>query len=135
MKEDKCVIIIDDELPLGIIANTSAVLGVSLGNKVNEMIGNDFVDHSGYIHQGITKVPIPILKSRNLNTLREKLKQHEPDLLVVDLTNHTLNQPTFEDYIAAYGSTPVEEQIYLGIAIYGPKKLVNKHTGSMGLLR
>ena len=125
MRDYKCVVIIDHELPLGVIANTAAVLGVSLGDRVKGMIGADFEDFTGHIHQRITQVPIPILKNKDLTTLREKLKRNEPELLVVDLADHTLTQATFKDYVQAYKSTPVEDQNYLGIAIYGPKKLVN----------
>lgn len=35
----KCVIVIDHTLPLGLIANTSAVLAISIGNKIKEIVG------------------------------------------------------------------------------------------------
>lgn len=40
----KCVMIIDAELPLGVIANTSAILGVTLGKQVPEQVGPDVLD-------------------------------------------------------------------------------------------
>ena len=64
LQNEKCVMAIDEHLPLGIIANTAAIMGITLGKKMSE----------------------------------------------VDLN-------------------------YLGIAICGTKKKINKLTGSMALLR
>lgn len=135
MQEQKCVLVIDPELPLGLAANTAAILGVTLGKKIDQITGEDFMDRAGHVHQGITQVAMPILKNRDLNRLRETLKCHEPELLVVDLTDETHRQPTFQDYVNAVAATPVDELVYLGIAIYGPRQLVNRYTGNMALLR
>lgn len=135
MQDKKCVIIIDSNLPLGVVANTAVILGVSLGKKAEHIVGSDFKDIAGHIHQGITQMAIPVLKSQDLNKLREHLKLHEPELFIVDLADHTQTQPTFEDYTEAFAATPIDEQVYLGLAVYGPKKLVNSYTGSLGLLR
>ncbi len=37
----KCVMIIDSELPIGIMANTAAILGTTLGKHIPEQIGAD----------------------------------------------------------------------------------------------
>ena len=59
-KNQKCVIVIDETLPIGIIANTSAILGITLGAKVEEIIGDNVMDKTGNSHLGIIKIPIPI---------------------------------------------------------------------------
>lgn len=61
--ETKCVLLIDSELPLGLLANTAAVLVLTIGKRVEGIIGSDVVDGSGQIHTGITTIPLPILKS------------------------------------------------------------------------
>lgn len=33
LQNKKCVMIIDENLPLGIIANTAAIMGITLGRK------------------------------------------------------------------------------------------------------
>lgn len=53
MSDMKCVIIIDSELPIGIMANTSAILGVTLGKLIPEQVGADVKDASGQTHLGI----------------------------------------------------------------------------------
>jgi hypothetical protein len=42
----KCVMVIDPELPIGVIANTSAILGVTLGKHIPKQVGDDVVDAS-----------------------------------------------------------------------------------------
>jgi len=134
----KCVILIDESLPLGLIANCASVLSLSLGKKVDGLIGYDLEDIENRIHTGITTMPIPILKSGvvELKNLREILFDDKyQDCLVVDFTNAAQTTKTYEDYANAINSTSLDKLEYLGIAIYGPKKLVNKLVGSIGLLR
>lgn len=134
---DKCVIVIDKELPLGFIANTAAVLSLSIGKRHPEMIGNDIPDHAGDLHQGITVLPVPILKGTvaSLQTLREALKPHEPELTVIDLISATRTTQNYTEYSHEMKTTSLDKLVYVGIALYGSKKLVNKFTGNLGLLR
>ena len=37
----KCVMIVDKNLPLGLIANTTAILGTVLGKLEGEIVGTD----------------------------------------------------------------------------------------------
>lgn len=137
MTESKCVILIDEDLPAGVIANTAAVLGMSLGNLRPDMIGRDLEDNDGNICKGITTVAIPILKGNAslFSQMREKLREFEPDLLVVDLIGATRTTKSYEEYAEVLKSTPVSQLEYLGLALSGPKKVVNKFTGNLGLLR
>ena len=90
LQNEKCVMVVDGNLPLGIIANTVAIMGITLGKEMSEVV--DFSD----LAQGCK---------------------------------------TYEEFIEKMGTTPETELNYLGIAICGAKKKVNKLTGSMPLLR
>ena len=35
LKNEKCVIVVDGSLPLGLIANTCAIMGITLGKEVS----------------------------------------------------------------------------------------------------
>lgn len=61
-QNEKCVMVIDGSLPLGIIANTAAILGITLGKKLPEVVGPDVIDQSGNEHSGIIEFPVPILR-------------------------------------------------------------------------
>jgi hypothetical protein len=71
----KCVMVINHKLPLGLIANTAAVLAVSIGHKINDIVGEDVKDQDGYLHSGITQVSIPLLKGDNelIHSIRQKI--------------------------------------------------------------
>ena len=137
MTDDKCAIIVDESLPIGRIANAAAVLSMSLGNRHPHLIGEDLEDHQGQMRAGITTMALPILKGGGrLHEMRSALSQEDPDqLTVIDLIDATSSTRTYEEYAAKLKSTPIENLTYYGIAIYGPKQVVNKHTGSLGLLR
>ena len=134
----KCVMVINKDLPLGLIANTSAVLAMSIGEKVGEIIGEDVKDKDGSIHRGITKLPIPLLKGDNtlIRSIRsELLEADSDDVFFVDFCDVAQKCKHYDEYISKLERTPAAQLNYLGIAMYGPKKVINKLTGSIGLLR
>ncbi|WP_027416882.1 DUF2000 domain-containing protein [Aneurinibacillus terranovensis] len=135
--EKKYVIVINSELPIGLIANTSAVLALTLGNKLEGIIGSVVVDGDGRAHEGITTIPIPILKASgaNLKELRDIIHTDYPDLFLVDFSNVAQTTKNYEDYTDKMASSTKDDLHYLGIAIYGNKRSVNKLTGSLPLLR
>lgn len=134
----KCVIILDSDLPLGVIANTAAILGVTLGKHIPEQVGADVRDASSRTHLGIISIPITILRGDKeiLKDLRERLYQPEfDDLTVVDFSDVAQSCNIYSEYIAKATATSERDHNYFGVAIYGNKKKVNKLTGSMPLLR
>lgn len=134
----KCVMIINEELPLGIIANTSGILGVTLGKYINEVIGEDVTDKSGQTHLGIIQIPMPILKAneQKLKEIRHQLYEDKfSELVVVDFSDVAQSCHEYDQFIEKMESSEESELIYFGIAIYGNKKLVNKLGGSLPLLR
>ena len=58
----KCVMVLDENLPLGLLANTAAILGITLGKHMPEAVGADVLDGSGKAHLGIITFPVPILR-------------------------------------------------------------------------
>jgi len=138
IKNEKCVMIIDESLPKGLIANTAAIMGMTLGKAMPEVIGRDVLDNSGNTHMGIIEFPIPILKgtAELIKELREKLYSPDySDLTVVDFSDIAQRCKTYDDFSEKISSIPESSLEYLGLAICGSKKKVNKLTGSMPLLR
>ncbi|MCB0167758.1 MAG: DUF2000 domain-containing protein [Anaerolineae bacterium] len=134
----KCVIIIDHTLPLGLIANTSAVLAMSIGHKVKGIVGEDVVDQDGTIHRGITQVSIPVLKGDEalIRSIRTRLVKMEGDhLYCVDFCDVAQKSRNYDQYKSHLRQTSANALNYLGLAIYGPDKEVSSLTGHLGLLR
>ncbi len=137
-QDEKCVIVIDEDLPLGIIANTAAILGITLGKHIPKIVGEDATDASGQKHLGITKIPVPILKGNKeiLRELRKRLYTCDfDDIIVVDFSDVAQGCNVYSQYLQKASTISETEHIYLGLAICGNKKKVNKLTGSMPLLR
>ena len=76
-QNEKCVMVIDEGLPLGLIANTAAIMGITLGKKMPEVVGADVTDQSGNEHLGIIEFPVLILRGSPeiIKQIREKLYQ------------------------------------------------------------
>lgn len=138
LENEKCVMIIDENLPLGNIANTAAIFGITLGKVMPEVVGEDVIDSTGNIHMGITAIPVPILRGNPqlIKEIRQKL--YEPgfeDVTVVDFSDLAQSCNDYTDFTAKIAKTPETDLNYFGLAMCGPKKKVNKLTGSIPLLR
>ena len=138
LQNEKCVMVIDEHLPLGIIANTAAIMGITLGKKMPEVVGADVTDKTGNEHLGIIEFPVPILKgnAESMKAIREKL--YEPDfsdLTVVDFSDLAQSCKTYDEFIGKMKDASEVDLNYFGIAICGAKRKVNKLTGSIPLLR
>ena len=138
LQNEKGVIVLDESLPLGLIANTAAILGITLGQKVPQIVGADIIDKTGRNHLGLITFPVPILKANAeaLKMLREKLYSEDfSDLTAADFSDLAQSCKTYSEFVEKMKSAREEDLSYLGLAIYGAKKKVNKLTGSLPLLR
>ena len=133
----KMVIVLDDSLELGLKTNTAAVLSLTLGAQVEGLIGDDLSDKNGTLHRGLTMIPLPILKAttEQLHAIYEQTSTLHDELLIVDVTDAAQTTVTYADYEAKLTKADMSDLKLLGIALAGPKKLVNKYTGSLGLVR
>ena len=138
VENEKCVIVVDENLPLGIIANTAAILGITMGMKMPDVVGNDVLDLEGNAHMGIIQFPVPILKGNTeiLKKLRTRLFEPQfSELTVVDFSDLAQGCKTYNEFIGKMANTSESRLNYIGIAVCGNKKQINKLTGSMPLLR
>lgn len=138
LQSEKCVMIIDENLPLGIIANTAAIMGITLGKEMPEVVGTDVYDKTDNKHLGIIEFPVPILKGNAeiIKAIRQKLYEPEfSDLTVVDFSDLAQGCKTYDEFIEKMKVVSENSLNYFGVAICGAKKKVNKLTGSMPLLR
>ncbi len=135
---EKCVMVIDESLPMGIAANTAAILGITLGKRRPETVGADVADEDGHRHLGIIEFPVPILRgtASGIKQLRERLYQPDyQELTVVDFSDLAQGCKTYDEFTEKMGRVPEDALQYLGVAVCGPKKKVNQLTGSLPLLR
>ena len=129
----KCIMVIDSGLPVGLRVNTAGLLGATLGRRLEKIIGPDVVDASGENHVGILNVPLLILSADAIKAIKEKAMKTN-GLLIVDFTETAQREVRYEDYAGKLAATPAGQLKYLGVALYGPKKAVNKLVGNLPLL-
>jgi hypothetical protein len=130
--------IVDKELPIGIIANTAAVLGLSLGAGINGLIGAEVEDKDNFMHTGITNIPIPVLalNKEEIKEIYNKLiRENDKEITIIGFNTVAQKSRDYEDYIEKMKYTSIDELKYLGICLYGPKKIINKISGSIGTLK
>lgn len=126
LQNEKCVMVIDENLASGIIVNTAAIMGITLGKEKPEVVGRDVSDRSGSQHLGIIEFPVPILKGNSslIRSIRGKLYEPEiSDLSVVDFSDLAQGCKTYGEYIEKMEKTSEAELNYLGIAVCGAKEL------------
>lgn len=138
MRPEKCVVVLDGELPLGLLANTAAILGITLGKELPETVGPGVRDRSGREHLGIIEFPVPVLRStpEGIRALRERL--YEPgfqELTAVDFSDVAQSCKTYGEFMERMGEVPEGDLRYLGLAVCGARKQVDRLTGSLPLLR
>ena len=136
--EQKCVMVIDAALPLGLIANTAAMLGISIGKLHPQIVGADVTDKTGSVHAGISTYPISMLKGDEALLHDLRLRLFEPEfagLTVVDFSDVAQKINVYADYAQKAAETPERDFAYLGIALFGEKKKINRLTGMLPLLR
>lgn len=134
----KYIMVIDETLPLGLIANTAAVLGIALGKNLPAMVGPSVCDGQGGVHAGLTRYPVAILRGtrKDIAALRQKLNMPVYNTLAsADFSHIAQRCKNYEEYTERMAQTDGEALEYLGLALWGDKKLINKLTGSMPLLR
>lgn len=136
-KTKKCVVVLDASLPVGELANTAVILGITLGKYLPEIVGEDVYDADGKRHAGIIKFPVPVLRAEHeqLAVLRRQAAGYGADVVAVDFSTLAQGCETYEEYIHAMGETGSDALGYIGLALYGEKKRVNRLTGSLPLLR
>src|SRR5215470_5934358 len=68
----RCVIVLDQALPIGRAANAAAVIALTLGNRHPHLAGPDLVDASGHAHPGLIPIGIAVLAAsgQELNAAR-----------------------------------------------------------------
>jgi len=135
MSREKCVILLAPQLPAGMAANAAAILGVTLGKLRPESVGPDVRDGDGGCHRGIIVSPIPVLSAppRQLRALRERAVQE--GLTAVDFSDLAQGCRTYEEFTEKLSGVPEESLTYLGLALCGERKKIDRLTGSLPLLR
>ncbi|PJE96083.1 DUF2000 domain-containing protein [Streptomyces carminius] len=132
----KCVLLVADHLSAGLAVNAAAVLSLSLGDRVEGLIGPEVKDADGHAHAGITLLPVPVLRAGAERIARVAARAaDEEDVVVVGFTDTAQGCRTYDEYTDRMGGIPTADLTYVGLGLFGPRKPVNRLTGDLPLLR
>ncbi|NUS16798.1 MAG: DUF2000 domain-containing protein [Streptomyces sp.] len=136
VKNSKCVIVVNEDLPVGLTVNAASVVSLTLGRSVPELIGQDVKDADGGVHLGITLIPVPILKAPAERVAEiHRAAVADPEVVVVGFSDLAQSCRTYEEYIERMAAAPAADLAYSSVGVFGPRKQLNKWTGSLALLR
>jgi len=124
---------VDEGLAPGLAANAAAVIAMTLGTKLPDLVGADFTDGAGEQHPGLITTGLPVLRARATELPALRAKALEAEVGVVGFPAHGQTTTDYEAFRAMVAET--DSPAYLGLAFYGPSKTVRRLTGSLGLLR
>ena len=134
-RPDRCVIVVDQDLPAGRSANAAAVIALTIGARHPFLVGDPLIDASGFNHPGLIPIGIPVLAAAQevLPEIRRKGLSLGCD--VVDFPvegQQTTNYQNFRGAVAAIEPDAIQ---YSGVALIGQKKEIGKIVGHLKLLK
>jgi hypothetical protein len=132
----KVVIVVDKELPAGLLANAAAALAFSVSPSINGGVGADLEDAEGSRHPGITSIPLPVLGcgGSQLTELRDRARVI-PEVTCVDFSNVAQKAKRYDEYAAALKAASPSQLKYLGLCIFGEPTAVKRLTGHLPLVK
>ncbi|WP_193588428.1 DUF2000 domain-containing protein [Yersinia hibernica] len=133
----RVAIIVNPELPLGLIANTTSAVGIGLAAKFPQLAGAVLSDSAGKEIDVSSKLPVPILQA-NASQMREILLKawaasHERAIVPFPAFARTMH--SFQDYEEAFALRSLADEPLDGLGLVGPEKWVRSLTGALKLLR
>ena len=132
----KMVIIINEELPLGLAMNALTVIGVSLGKTFEGIVGADLTSRDNVCYPGVVKAPLPILKADepSLKLLQSNLSDNQ-EIELMPFSSLAQSCRTYEEYQTKLSGASDQDLKLAAIGIVGLRKQVNKYTGNLSLYK
>lgn len=131
----KGAILLNEDLPIGLQANIAAVLALSLGKSHPEIVGHNNTTKDNEELNGITQIPIPVLKAGPSILSRIFFETKDSDIFVTIFNNSALSTKNYNDYTSHLAETLSEKMEIHGVLLYGESSSVKKVTGNLPLLR
>lgn len=133
----RVAIVIDPDQPLGLLANTVAVLAAGLGAAMPALGGRTLVDSTGRAFLNSADRPIPVLQASagTLATLLGKAAAAPEGAVLVPFPQFARTIHDFAAYADAFSVRDLGSEPLLGMGIAGPDKWVRSLTGALKLLR
>jgi hypothetical protein len=133
----RLAIIINPELPLGLIANTAGAIAIGLGARFPDLAARQLSDRDGRAIDISSNLPVPILQA-DADTIRALMLKALPqpgEQAIVPFPAFARSLHDYADYEATFPGRDLSEEVIDGLGFAGPSKWVKSLTGSLKLLR
>lgn len=133
----RLAVVVDPGLPLGLLANTVAVIAAGLGAAVPGIGGVRLTDARGFTFHNSADRPIPILGADgpSMTDLLARAASVPDRARVVAFPAFARSLHAFADYAEATPLRHLDEEKIDGIGLVGPSRWVRSLTGALKLLR
>ena len=136
MAEIKCAIVVSDGLPPGLAANAASVLSLTMGHRVEGLVGPDVKDADGVLHPGVIRIPLPILVApgERIGTIVQAAAGQD-GMFFVGFSSLAQGCRTYDEYVDKMAATSTADLAGVGVGLCGPRKRVDRLVGALPLLR
>lgn len=136
-EEHRVAIVVDPSLPLGLLANTVAVIGVGLGAAFPWLGNHPLIDAAGHEVLNSANRPVPILQAsaEEIGAMFLKAAPAPEHAAIVPFPAYARALHAFAEYRDGFGGRDLASERIEGLGLAGPAKWVRSLTGSLKLLR
>ena len=132
----RIAIVVDPALPIGLLANTVAVVGIGLGGALPALAGTPLVDADNRTVWTSANRPVPILQAtpEAIAALLTRALPTPDGAVVVPFPRFARDLHRFEEYLGEFARRGLAGEAIDGLGLCGPEKWVRSLTGSLKLL-
>ncbi len=130
----KSAIIIDDLLPIGLLANTAACITTGLFRNLPQAYGPE-IHGTDHTFIPITQIPILILKKGKRDFSEIIRRMSDADLRCMIFTKEGQSTADYSEYIKRIAGKSLSALHIVGIGIIGDDTQVTKVVGDLPLLK
>lgn len=130
----KSAIIIDPDMPTGLLANAVACIASGLFLDGKDFVGEQ-IEGEGVTYIPITKIPILILKPGNANLVDLCKQAQQLKLKYMAFTREAQTTTNYEEYTKRVQGKNISDVVLVGLGVVGTEEKVNSLTGNLPMLR
>jgi hypothetical protein len=133
----RIAIVINPDLPLGLIANTASAIAIGLGARFPGLAAQSLTDSEDRTIDISSNMPVPMLQA-DADTIRSLLLKaltQQEERAIVPFPAFARSLHDYREYEATFPGRDLAGETIDGLGIAGPSKWVKSLTGSLKLLR
>lgn len=138
MHEDlRVAIIVNPDLPPGLIANTTGAIAIGLGARLPALAARGLTDLASRTIDISSNKPVPILQAdtETIRALMLKALPRQSERAVVPFPAFARFLHDYAEYETAFPGRDLSKETIDGLGLAGPSKWVRSLTGSLKLLK